>query len=74
MSCYLLKRVAGAPMILQLFIGAFLVGLGGLLHVRGPAISKTDRSILEAVLRGKEAAVLRRLGLLGHSSATSSGT
>lgn len=73
-SCYLLKRVPGAPMILQLFIGAFVVGLGGLLHVRGPAISKTDRSILEAVLRGKEAAVLRRLGLLGQSSATSSGT
>ncbi|MGB7738774.1 MAG: lipopolysaccharide biosynthesis protein [Steroidobacteraceae bacterium] len=65
--CILLKSVSGAAAVVHLFVGALLVGLGCLAHLRGPALSITDREILEAILGGKEAAILRRIGLLARS-------
>ena len=65
--CYLLKQVLEVPAILRLGMGAMIVGLAWLLHIRGPALSNADRSILNAVLRGREAVMLRRIGLLGRS-------
>jgi O-antigen/teichoic acid export membrane protein len=56
----------GVP-IVNLGIGAVVVALGALLHVRGPAISAGDRTILSTVLRGREAKWLRRLGILRTS-------
>ena len=56
----------GAP-IVNLGVGAVVVALGAMVHVRGPAISAGDRTILSTVLRGREAKWLRRLGILRTS-------
>lgn len=58
---FLLPRL---PVIVHLAIGLLLCGLGLLLFLRSPAISQSDREILANVLHGREARVLRLLGLL----------
>jgi O-antigen/teichoic acid export membrane protein len=65
--CHLLKRFAGDWTVLQLGVGLVVVGVGALMHVRGPALSADDRRILATVLAGKEAPLLRRLGILPSS-------
>jgi O-antigen/teichoic acid export membrane protein len=62
--CYAVKDWIRAPGIVQMLLGAAICGLAALAHLRSPAISAADRTILGSMLRGKEAFVLRRLGLL----------
>jgi O-antigen/teichoic acid export membrane protein len=64
LACEGLKTLIAGPAILHLGIGVVLVGAGFLMHVRGPALATGDRAILASVLRGREAAILRRLGFL----------
>jgi O-antigen/teichoic acid export membrane protein len=52
--------------VIQLAIGAAICGFASLIHMRGRAISDSDRRILEALSAGKEMRHLRRLGLLPH--------
>jgi O-antigen/teichoic acid export membrane protein len=66
--CYLLKGVMGSSAILDLTAGAVVIGLGGLIHVRGAAISGSDRDLLGVVLRGREARIFRLIGLLREKS------
>ena len=51
------------PALVQLIIGAVVCGAAALLYLRTPAISATDRALLASVLGGREARILRRLGL-----------
>ena len=62
--CRAISSVIGGSPIVNLCVGALVVALASLLHVRGPAFSDGDRSILANVLSGNEAKILRRLGLL----------
>lgn len=64
-TCHIAKLLPGQHPILQLSIGALLIGIATVVHVRGPAISPDDRRILSALMVGKEAKWLRRLGLFG---------
>jgi O-antigen/teichoic acid export membrane protein len=64
LGCESLKAfTADLPMV-TLVVGLIVVMLGLLVHLRGPAIGRQDRALLSVVLKGKEAAVLRRLGVL----------
>jgi len=73
-ACEWLKTLIAGPAIVHLAVGVLLVGAGVLLHIRGPALAAGDRAILAHVLRGREAAVLRRLGLLPRAAVTGSST
>jgi O-antigen/teichoic acid export membrane protein len=65
-ACRALDLMLQGKSIVSLGVGAIVVAAAGLLHVRGPAFSADDRRILSGVFRGKEAAWLRRIGLLRH--------
>jgi O-antigen/teichoic acid export membrane protein len=45
-------------------VGAAIIALVSLLHVRGPAFAPGDRRILGSVFQGREARLLRRLGVV----------
>lgn len=62
--CEWLKTLAPGSAIVHLGTGVLVVGAGVLLHIRGPALAASDRAILASVLRGREASLLRRLGVL----------
>ena len=64
LACRALASVFGGTPIISLCVGAMVVALAALLHVRGPAISDGDRAILAGLFSGREAKILRRLGLL----------
>jgi hypothetical protein len=49
--------------LVQLIIGVVICGTAALLYLRTPAISAVDRSLMASVLGGREAGILRRLGL-----------
>jgi O-antigen/teichoic acid export membrane protein len=51
------------PAPVQLLIGVALTGAAMLLHLRLPSICESDRRLLTALLKGREASLLRRLGL-----------
>ena len=70
--CYGMKIAFGFSPLPNLLLGGAVMGLAGLLHLRGPAIAVTDRVILGSVLRGREAAILRRIGILPRSDAPKS--
>ncbi len=53
--------------LIDLLIGTAVIGTATLVHIRGPAISPKDRSILATVFRGRESAILKTLGILGRS-------
>lgn len=55
--------------LLDLTIGTVVVALAAVLHVRGPALASEDRRILAAVFRGREARILRRIGVVRAGSA-----
>lgn len=66
--CELLKVWIDAPQLFHLVIGAFVCMAGGLLHLRSPALSGSDRRLLASVLQGKESRLLTHLGLLGRTA------
>jgi hypothetical protein len=51
------------PAIVQLLIGSAVCGLGALAFLRSAGISESDREILSNLMHGREARVLRWLGL-----------
>jgi O-antigen/teichoic acid export membrane protein len=61
--CCVLKAILNVPALVQLIIGVAICGAAALIYLRTPAISATDRSLLASVLGGREAGMLRRLGL-----------
>lgn len=61
--CEGVKAISHLPPIVHLCIGAIVCALALLIHLRGPALSQTDRKILSSVMGGREANVLRRLGI-----------
>lgn len=62
--CRLLRMsLAPLPPIVQLTIGAVICGIGALVFLRSPGISQSDREILGNLLHGREARLLRWLGL-----------
>jgi hypothetical protein len=62
-ACLILKTLIHAPAIVHLLCGAVLVVIAGLVHVRSSALSASDREILASLLHGREARVLRWLGI-----------
>jgi O-antigen/teichoic acid export membrane protein len=71
--CCFLKAHVRMHEVLQLIIGAAICGLAALAHMRGPAVSESDRGILASVFEGKETRHLRRLGLLPRLRADHAG-
>lgn len=69
-ACYGIKTVVHAPALVQLIMGAPLIGIVALLHIRGPIFCASDRELLVRLFQGREVRVLRALGLLGHSGST----
>lgn len=63
LTCSLLRAVLHLPAVGNLAVGVVLCGLGVLLYLRSPAISQSDREILANILHGREARMLRWLGL-----------
>jgi O-antigen/teichoic acid export membrane protein len=63
-ACYALKTATNLPPIANMICGIAICGLAGLIYIRSPAISESDRSILGGVLHGGEAQLLRWLGVL----------
>jgi O-antigen/teichoic acid export membrane protein len=61
---YVEKEVIRAPDVVHLAIGFALCAMAGLLYLRSSGLSTSDRGILGNVLRGREAHVLRWLGVL----------
>jgi O-antigen/teichoic acid export membrane protein len=68
--CLLLKMTLKGPAILDLICGALVCGIAMLVHVRSPAISESDREIFGGVLHGREAVLLRWLGMAPRVSAS----
>jgi O-antigen/teichoic acid export membrane protein len=62
--CLLLRAVLKLPPIADLMCGAIVCVVAGLIFIRSPAISTSDRRILGGVLHGREAKLLQWLGLL----------
>ncbi|HVW69513.1 MAG TPA: oligosaccharide flippase family protein [Steroidobacteraceae bacterium] len=63
LACSLLRTVLPLSALGNLAVGVVLCGLGVLVYLRSPAISQSDRQILANVLHGREARMLRWLGL-----------
>jgi O-antigen/teichoic acid export membrane protein len=59
-----LKDLVPMRPVLQLGVGVLLCAGATLIYLRTPAISHSDRNLLASLFHGKEARVLRRLGLL----------
>jgi O-antigen/teichoic acid export membrane protein len=62
--CIALKTLLHGPALVDMIVGAGVIGVAVLLHVRTQAITQTDRDILSSVLPARVAPLLRRLGLL----------
>jgi O-antigen/teichoic acid export membrane protein len=68
--CYAIKTTLAAPAAVQLVLGAIVVGCAALIHVRGPALSASDREILLRLFQGREVRLLRVLGLVDAAGGT----
>jgi len=62
--CYGLKAIVPLPPILRLLSGAVVFVGTGLLYLRSPALSASDRSILRSVAPEKAVPLMLRVGLL----------
>lgn len=62
--CYALKSWLLAPSIAHLGLGIVVCAVATLVYVRSQAISSSDRSILESIMRGKALQLIRWVGLL----------
>ena len=52
------------PAALQLVMGAAVFIAGGLIYIRSPALSASDRDILRSVMPDKAARIMQRVGFL----------
>lgn len=64
LTCLALKATLHWPPLIELIAGAIIFGVAALLSLRGPTLSVSDREILAAVLSGREARLLKFLGVL----------
>lgn len=62
--CYMLKPVIGPAAIPNLAVGAAVCGVAWLLFVRTGALSPSDRALLGSLMRGREARLLRLIGVV----------
>jgi O-antigen/teichoic acid export membrane protein len=62
-ACLILKNQLHASAISQMLLGALLAVVAVLVQLRGPLLSASDREILVSLLRGREARVLRWVGI-----------
>ena len=62
--CTTLKSSLAAPPIVQLALGAAICAATLLIYLRTPAISRSDRDLLQSLFHGREARLLQWLGLL----------
>jgi O-antigen/teichoic acid export membrane protein len=65
-----LKAILALPSVLHLIIGGALCALGGIVYVRTPALTRSDRAVLAAVAKGKERRVFELLGIVPRRSAS----
>jgi O-antigen/teichoic acid export membrane protein len=61
--CYAIKAAIAVPAWLQLGFGAVIIAAAALFSIRGPALCASDRAILMNLFQGREARLLRLLGL-----------
>lgn len=64
--CYALKPVIGTADIPNLAAGLAVCGTAWLVYVRTAALSRADRTLLGSLMRGREAQLLRLVGLVRH--------
>jgi O-antigen/teichoic acid export membrane protein len=62
--CLLAKSLFDLANLTDIIIGLAIIAVGGLVHVRTPALSASDRQILANVFRGKEARILHLVGMI----------
>jgi len=62
--CYAIKTVLHAPALVQVVVGALIFIPAGLLYIRTPALSRSDREILKTVTPGKATGIMQRVGFL----------
>jgi O-antigen/teichoic acid export membrane protein len=62
--CYAMKSLFNVPAIVQLVLGIAVFAAVSMIHVRGPVLCASDREMLLRLFRGREAGLLRVLGLL----------
>jgi O-antigen/teichoic acid export membrane protein len=62
--CYGLKKLLPLPPLVQLSMGAVVFMITGLLYIRSPTLSASDRDILKSVLPGKATRIMQRVGFL----------
>lgn len=72
-ACLAVKTL-GLPVVADLAIGAVIVAAALWVHLRGPALSSSDREILASVAPQRAGQLLQRLGLLPPHTQFSSGT
>ena len=68
------ERVAGGALrvtfvnhstvLVQMVFGVIVCAIAGLVYLRSPAIAESDREILGGLMRGKEARILKLVGLV----------
>jgi O-antigen/teichoic acid export membrane protein len=64
--CLGLKKAIDIPDLADLMVGLLVLAAAWLVFVRTPAIAESDRMLLASVMRGREARVLRAIGLVGE--------
>jgi O-antigen/teichoic acid export membrane protein len=64
LACFALKAALPGPDVAHLLAGAVICGAALLVHVRSAALAPSDRELLGSLMRGREAHLLRRLGVL----------
>jgi O-antigen/teichoic acid export membrane protein len=62
--CYGLEAVIPLPAVFQVVLGAVIFVLAGLIYIRSPALSASDREILRSVTPNKAARIMQRIGFL----------
>jgi peptidoglycan biosynthesis protein MviN/MurJ (putative lipid II flippase) len=62
--CYGLKALIPLPAVFQIVLGAVIFVVAGLIYVRSPALSVSDREILRTVTPNKAARIMQRVGFL----------
>ena len=67
-TCYALKTLTDTGPLGSILMSLPIWVTFGMIFLRGPAVSSTDRAILTSILRGKEQRLLRMVGLLRPSA------
>jgi O-antigen/teichoic acid export membrane protein len=63
-ACYGLKVLVPLPALLQIVMGAIIFVITGLIFIRSPALSSSDRDILRSVTPDKAARIMQRVGFI----------